>query len=107
MIEREKNMDDAAYKQWTSLRMRVAKGESLTLEEQAIYEAGERELDAEEEGMLRNNGIEEIRQLQARLASLEQEHSELLERKTQLGAEIAELETQLHPRTRQLLHVGN
>ena len=41
-------MDEATYKQWCPLHWRSALGEPLSAEEQARYEAGLRQLEAEE-----------------------------------------------------------
>ena len=41
-------MDEATYKQWCPLHWRTALGEPLSAEEQARYEAGLRQLEAEE-----------------------------------------------------------
>ncbi len=45
-------MDEATYKQWWPLHRRAALGETLSVEEQALYEAGTQQLDAEEEQTL-------------------------------------------------------
>ncbi len=95
-------MDEQTYKAWRALQLRVARGEVLSAEEQAIYEAGERQLDAEDPPV---GDVRELLRLKSRLAALEKEQSKLLDRKAQLDAEIADLEAHLSPQTRELLEI--
>lgn len=97
-------MDEATLKAWQALHLRFAKGETLTPEEQAVYEAGAQELDAEEN---LDGDIEELRRMKQVIASLEAEHTQLAAQKARLDAEIMVLEAKLDPRTRELLGVGN
>jgi len=95
-------MDEATYKVWWPLHIRAAKGETLNAEEQAIYEAGCRTLDAEE----RSDGrLEELRQARQRTEELETKRVRLQTRYENLRAEIAELETHLSEPIRQALGV--
>ena len=65
-------MDEATYKVWWPLHIRAAKGETLNPEEQSIYEAGCRTLDAEE----RLDGrLEELKQARQRTEVLEAERA--------------------------------
>lgn len=100
-------MDETALKHWQTLHNRAVQGATLTEEEQAIYEAGIRELDAEEEEQLRSSNIEQMRQMRARIAEAEAEHQNLLANHAQLKAQIAMLEANLDVKTRQLLGIGN
>ena len=52
-------MEEAAYKQWWPLHRRTAVGELLSAEEQARYEAGLRQLEAEEPPI--QSSIDELR----------------------------------------------
>ena len=95
-------MDDATYKVWWPLHIRVAKGETLNADEQTIYEAGCRALDAEE----RLDGrLEELKQARQRSEEVEAKRAWLQARYEALRAEIAELETHLSEPTRQALGV--
>ena len=96
-------MDDSAYKRWRQLHLRVVCGEILSPAEETAYEEGERQLDTEEHLV---PGVKELRVLKAKITAMEKENARLLVRKSQLDSEIAALEANLNPRTRQLLEVG-
>ncbi|HZO91706.1 MAG TPA: hypothetical protein VFB38_25515 [Chthonomonadaceae bacterium] len=85
-------MDEQAYKAWWSLHLRKARGETLTPEEQAVYEAGREQLYAEER---LNGSIEELRRLRAEIKAMEEEHSQLLERRHEMQERAASLEAAL------------
>jgi peptidoglycan hydrolase CwlO-like protein len=95
-------MDKAALEAWKALHLRVAKGEALSPEEQARYDAGARELDAEEK---LDGGLEELRRTRKRLKELTAELERLQGRRKELDEQIAALEAALDERTRQLLQV--
>lgn len=97
-------MDETTYQQWWSLHLRVARGESLTAEEQAVYQEGLRCLHQEESV---NGDIATLRQVRATVAALEAKHAHLHARRDKLEAEITVLEAALSDRTRQLLAVGD
>src|ERR1051326_7189681 len=79
-------MDEQALHNWQILHRRHVMGEILNAEEQTIYEAGCRELDATE----RLNGkLERIRELRAAIAAAEQEQHHLRKREKELDARIA------------------
>ena len=96
-------MDEAAYKAWRPLHTKRAQGKTLTPEEEAAYEAGRREMEAEE--ILPDN-IAELRQFRAEIEALEVKHTAALERYKALQAEIAALESQFSEPTRRSLGIG-
>ena len=96
-------MDQTTYRQWWQLHLRVARGDSLSPDEQSSYYAGHRELEREE----RLLETEQARQTREHLAALEAEHADLERRRQQLDAEIRRLESQLEDHTRQYLGVGD
>lgn len=100
-------MNEIALKLWQTLHHKVVRGAILTDEEQAAYDAGLCELDAEEEAQLRNSSIEQMRQMRARIAEAEAEQQTLLAQHAQLKARIVALEANLDAETRQLLGIGN
>src|SRR5262245_52884193 len=96
-------MEANAYKKWSELHLRVARGETLTAEEQATYNAGIQELDHEEKI---EGDIVRLRQLRSSLAQLEVENAHLREERLQLDAQIAAIEARLSQETRQELGIG-
>jgi predicted RNase H-like nuclease (RuvC/YqgF family) len=96
-------VDQTTYQQWWQLHLRVARGDSLSPDEQSSYHAGRRELEREE----RLLETEQARQAREHLAALEAEHADLERRRQQLDAEIGRLESQLEDPTRQYLGVGD
>jgi predicted nucleic acid-binding Zn-ribbon protein len=94
-------VDHATYQRWWQLHLRLARGQSLSADEQSAYDAGRRALEQDE--LLRETA--EARQLRAQLAALESEHGELQRRRAQLEGEIAELEARLSEQTREFLGV--
>jgi chromosome segregation ATPase len=97
-------MDEQAYQHWQVLHRRVALGETLNAAEQALYESGCHELDAEE----RTDGnLERLRALRAQIAEAETEQQRLQEREAELDARIIALEARLDTRTRRFLGISN
>ena len=92
-------MDDSAFQPWWELHVRVARGDSLAPEEQAIYEATRVAHDHEEQ----RETLWNARQAKQELRELESECSRLEERRRQLDDEISSLEKRLGQPTRQLL----
>ena len=97
-------MDEQAYQSWQVLHQRVALGGTLSAAEQAAYEAGCQELDAEER---LDGNLERLRELRAHIAAVETEQQRLQEREAELDARIVALEARLDTRTRQLLRISN
>ena len=94
-------MDDSTFKSWWQLHVRAARGESLTSDEHARYEAIRAVLENDEAYQpLRSANLarEEHR-------VLEIERSQLEQHRVRLDAEIAALEGRLGQQTRQLLGV--
>jgi len=97
-------MDEQAYQYWQGLHQRVVMGETLSPAEQAVYEAGCEELDAEE---WLDGNLERLRELRAQITAAEAEQQRLRAHGAELDARIAALEARLDTRTRQLLGIGN
>ena len=97
-------MDEQAYQHWQVLHRRVIMGEALSGAEQAAYEAGCQELDAEER---LDGGLQRLRELRAQITAAETEQQRLRAQEAELDARIAALEARLDTRTRQLLGIGN
>jgi hypothetical protein len=95
-------MDEATYKTWWNLHLRVARGESLNPEETAAYERGLQALDREE--MLDGN-LTALRLAREAVKQAEAGQTELRARRATLASEIATLEASLSTRTKQLLDV--
>ena len=97
-------MDEQAYQQWQVLHRRFVSGERLSESEQADYEAGCRELDAQE---TLDGNLERLRALRNQIAEAETEQQRLRIQEKELDARIATLEARLDARTRQLLGIGS
>jgi chromosome segregation ATPase len=97
-------MDEQAYQYWQRLHQRVVMGETLSAAEQAVYEAGCEQLDAEER---LDGNLERLRALRAQIVAAEAEQQRLRAHEAELDARIAALEARLDTRTRQLLGIGN
>ena len=97
-------MDEQAYQHWQILHRRVSMGETLSGTEQAAYEAGCQELDAEER---LDGGLQRLRELRAQITAAETEQQRLRAQEAELDARIAAFEARLDTRTRQLLGIGN
>ncbi len=85
-------MDEQAYKTWWPLHMRVAKGETLNPQEQAVHDAGQQQLYAEEK---LDNDIKELQQTRQRMLILKAAYNSLRARYEQIEAETAALERKL------------
>jgi chromosome segregation ATPase len=88
--------------EWWSLHLRKARGESLSEEEQAAYEAGLRIL---EQGESYPGAVAELRRLRAEVTRLEAECAELEAQRGALDEQIAALEARLSLGARRLLGV--
>jgi len=97
-------MNEATYQKWQVLHDRWARNETLTPEEQAIYEAGCAELDA---GETFPGQLDELRAVHAKADALE---AQLVRAQTEyetLRAEIAKAEARLSEPTRRRLGLVN
>ncbi len=91
-------MTEREYKEWWQLHVRVARGETLLPEEQARYEAGTKELDANEQYP---STLESLRAMRTRIAELKVEEERLLAQQRALDERIAELEARYYAQTGQ------
>lgn len=85
-------MDHAIDQQWWQLHIRAAKGESLSAGEQAVYEAGLAELDAEEQLLWQDANLDLLRRLKAEVERLEATHAQLQATSQRLDRRIWTLE---------------
>lgn len=85
-------MDQATYQSWWQLHIRAARGESLSVGEQAVYEAGLTELDIEEKRQWEDAGLELLRQLKGEVEGLVAAHAQLQARSQRLDRRIWTLE---------------
>ena len=97
-------MDEQTLQQWGVLHRRYVTGEALNEAERTAYEAGCAELDAEEKI---EGDIPRMKKLRARIAEAEAEQTNLRRQERELLAQIAEAESRLDPRSRQLLGIEN
>ena len=96
-------MDETTYKQWHALHIKHAVGETLTPDEQAIYDAGCEQLDAEEMLELDTG----LRQKREEIERLKAENQRLHAVREQLEARAVALERELSAITKQLVRVGD
>lgn len=94
-------MDQATYEKWWQLHLQNARGESLSLDEQTLYDTGRRELEQDEK--FRDQA--DTRQAREEWQSLEAEYAVLEQRRQRLNSEIAQLESRLNDQTREMLGV--
>ena len=99
-------MDEETHKRWWPLHRRAALGETLNAEEQAFYQAGVCQLDAEEEQAL-SGSVERLRQARRQVQESREEYRRLQAQLEEMEAQIAVLEARLDEPTKQLLGVGN
>jgi hypothetical protein len=78
-------MDEATYQAWWVLHLRAARGDRLSPEERAQYEAGLKHLHAQE---VLGGDLAELRRARAAVARLEAESAALRARRDALDAEI-------------------
>ena len=88
-------MDEATYKQWWPLHRRAAVGETLSAEEQAVYEAGTRQLDAEEAEQFRRSEERLQQQHRQQWQAMIAEREKVLAEYNALKARTTELEAGL------------
>jgi hypothetical protein len=101
-------MEKQDYSVWWPLHLRRAKGETLSADEQALYEAGVQQLDAEEaETFRRDEELDQLREIRRRVLFADAEHQRLSQQYEKMRAEMTRLEALLDERTRQALGIGN
>ncbi len=81
-------MDQASYQPWWQLHIRVARGASLSTGEQAVYDAGQAELDAEEMLLWQDANLDLLRRLKAEVDRLEAAHAQLQAKSQRLDRRI-------------------
>lgn len=84
-------MDENRYQAWWPLHLRAALGETLSAEEQRVYEAGCAELQAEEKAERRRD-VTELRALLAQLREMTARDRELAQQEALLRQQAAQLE---------------
>jgi hypothetical protein len=100
-------MDAQTYDVWWRLHARVAKRETLGPQDREAYEAGLRQLDAEEEDALApDEVVDRLRRLRERLTAADAEDRRLSEQYETVRTEIARMEGLLDERTRRALGIG-
>ncbi len=92
----------ASQPTWWDLHLRKARGEALSENEQALYEA---EIARHDQEMPLRGGLEALKTLRATVVSLAQENAALRERVAQLEAEVRAVEQTLNQQTREFLGV--
>ena len=86
-------MNQTTHERWWQLHLRVAKGEELDAAERAIYAAGLKDLDAEDEKTRwENSNLTMLRRLRAEVESLETTLAQLQTRSHRLDRQIWTLE---------------
>jgi hypothetical protein len=89
----------SAYRRWWELHLRVARGERLSDEDRAVYDATRHELEDNET----LQPFRHARQAREELRELELQRRGLEARRQELDAEIAAVERNLAPQARELL----
>jgi len=96
-------MDETAYRAWQALHDRWARGETLTKEEQAAYDAGCAELDAEE---ILPGSLNDLQTIHAKARELDAKIARAQAEAAALRAQIAESEARLSEPTRRRLGIS-
>lgn len=78
--------------QWWEYHLRTARGESLTEDEQAIYDAGIEQFDQEEAEELQFSALDNLRQLRLHVQTLTQTLTQITTHSESLNSQISELE---------------
>ena len=87
-----KVMADIEYEGWWQLHLRVAKGETLSAQEQESYASGLNQLEAFEPIQLQPEVLNPLRQLRTQWQSLSKTQHHLLAQSAELDKRIVELE---------------
>lgn len=82
-------MDDATYRQWWPLHLRVSNGETLEPEDQALYEAGLCHLHRDESIQADPAKLADLEQ---KIAAAERKNSELDQQRQALEIRVAQLQ---------------
>lgn len=95
-------MHNTEYKRWWDLHLRTCRGEELSDEERAVYEAGRQELQDEEHVA---TDLTSLRQTRQEVMELDVKCDQLQARRRQLKQEISRLESALSVETRKALGI--
>ncbi len=96
-------MPDFDYEQWWSLHLRVAKGESLSAQEDQAYQTGLSQLDSQQ-ASVEGETILYLRTLRSAIGRASRRHAEMTARSTELDTKIAALESRYQRLTGQTLN---
>ena len=91
-------MDATTYKAWWPLHTKRAQGEALTPEEQAVYEAGREQMEAEE---ILQEDVAALRHIRAEIQKMEADRNALSEERRALRERIALPESHRAAETKQ------
>lgn len=92
IVSEEVGVTQIEYQQWWQYHIRVARGETLTVEEEASYRAGVDALDREEAEQLQLASLKNLRHLRAQIQRLTQSLEQFTAQHEQLDRKIADLE---------------
>jgi hypothetical protein len=90
-------MDQAIYERWWPLHLRAARGQSLSNQERAFYDAGVQQFDAEERLTISQTQLQRAREA---AAASKAELDGLIARREQLQASLAALEAAIAEESR-------
>ena len=96
-------MDEATRERWWPLHIRNAKGETLTPEEQAVYEEGRNQLYASEN---LDGNVEDLKQMRTHILEMETQLAEMMEQYRALKAKAESREGQLSEPSTRYIGVG-
>lgn len=84
-------MRNSEYQQWWEYHIRVARGETLSETEAAVYHAGLEKLDREEAAVLQPASLQSLRQLRSQIQQKTEHLAQLARRSDRLTQQIAML----------------
>lgn len=85
-------MRNSEYQQWWEYHIRVARGETLSETEAAVYQAGLEKLDREEAAVLQPASLQSLRQLRSQIQQKTEHLAQLARCSDRLTQQIAMLE---------------
>lgn len=85
-------MRNSEYQQWWEYHIRVARGETLSETEAAIYHRGLEELDREEASALQPASLQSLRELRSQIQQKTEHLAQLARRSEHLTQQITALE---------------
>jgi len=84
-------MDEAMHRKWWPLNVKHAKGETLTVEEQVVYEAGREQLYKDEK---LDGNVEELSLLRTHISEMEAQLAHMMEEYQALKARAEQVDDQ-------------